>query len=400
MSPQRRPVQFNSSRRGMVYMSARQKPQTEKPATNTSISAVQVPDETPLSVLQSKSLPQPITGNNDAAPVTRVQPIKKQLPTAAELARLMQNKPINKVAVPVAARQQKQAITNEMLHSTTHSPKSTPIVLPRLEEAEKNENRVNSRQAPVVQQKAAPKPLFEALVNEQERKSKNHKSRRVQFAFIGAGITVFVIGIAVSIMGIQTNKKVESQVQGVSHTVQADSGSQAGNGDDPVPTESPLSRSSIAAYKVPAENPRKLIIPKIGVDTRITGLGLKASGELATPSNIFDVGWYNASAKPGQTGATLIDGHVHGPTKPGIFYNLKKLSKDDVIIVEKGDGKQLQYKVVDLKRYDATNTDMQAAMRPIDAGKSGLNLITCTGKIDKKTNTYTERLIVFATLVQ
>jgi hypothetical protein len=39
---------------------------------------------------------------------------------------------------------------------------------------------------------------------------------------------------------------------------------------------------------------------------------------------------------------------------------------------------------------------MSALLSPINAGKPGLNLITCTGDVIKGTNDFTERIVVFA----
>lgn len=91
----------------------------------------------------------------------------------------------------------------------------------------------------------------------------------------------------------------------------------------------------------------------------------------------------------------LIDGHVHGPIEPGVFADLKKLKPGDEVKIERGDGQIFTYQVVDSKTYPAESVDMGAALRSAQSGRPGLNLITCTGKLDRATNSYKERLVVF-----
>lgn len=144
--------------------------------------------------------------------------------------------------------------------------------------------------------------------------------------------------------------------------------------------------------------PRELAIPSIGVNTRIVQLGTLKSGALAMPNNIFDAGWYSASAKPGEQGAELIDGHVSGPTQHGVFYNIKMLKAGSKITVQRGDGQTFTYTVVTSKTYDANNVDLAAALTPITPGKPSLNLITRTGKLDASGTHFLQRVVVFASM--
>jgi len=64
--------------------------------------------------------------------------------------------------------------------------------------------------------------------------------------------------------------------------------------------------------------------------------------------------------------------------------------------VVRGDGTVLNYRVVKTQLYPADNVDMQAAITPVTAGKSGLNLITCAGQVKKGTSEFSKRVIVFA----
>jgi LPXTG-site transpeptidase (sortase) family protein len=152
----------------------------------------------------------------------------------------------------------------------------------------------------------------------------------------------------------------------------------------------------VSAYKVAPDLPKYISIPAIHVDSaRVIGLGLK-DNQIASPANIYDAGWYQNSAKPGQAGAMFIFGHVSSWQANGVFHDLKKLKPGDKIAVTKGDNTVFNYKVVSQKVYDADNVDMNEVLAPVNPAKPGLNLLTCAGKVIKGTSNFSERLVVFS----
>jgi LPXTG-site transpeptidase (sortase) family protein len=158
------------------------------------------------------------------------------------------------------------------------------------------------------------------------------------------------------------------------------------------------SPATVTSYTVPPDNPRYITIPSIGIgQTRVISLGTK-NNQISTPDNIYDTGWYNTSAKPGQDGAMFIFGHVSSWEANGIFYDLKKLKAGDQVIIQRGDGKSYTYIVNKSKVYPVDQVDMNKVLKPIDSNKPGLNLMTCTGQVIKGTNNFSERLVVFTSL--
>jgi len=217
-------------------------------------------------------------------------------------------------------------------------------------------------------------------------RAKNHRKPKGYIALTGLAVALFSIGIAISVWGLKTNRQVRAQVQSITKASERDA-----------VVETPPDPSAFGGYSVAPTQPRFIRIPKLSVKARVQRVGVDAKNKVRAPSNIYDTGWYENSAKPGDAGgATLIDGHVHGPTKPGVFYNLKELTKGDRIQMERGDGKLFSYTVVRTQTYAADKVDMAAALVPVIAGKVGLNLITCSGDLDTRTNYYEDRLIVFA----
>ncbi len=156
----------------------------------------------------------------------------------------------------------------------------------------------------------------------------------------------------------------------------------------------------VANYTVPPDSPKYLSIPAINITgTRIIRLGLTNSHQIAAPDNVYDTGWYDASAKPGQNGAMFIYGHVSSWTTDGVFYDLKKLAAGDKIKVTRGDNRVFTYQVVTTKIYPHDSVDMHRVLAPINAKTPGLNLMTCTGKVITGTSDFSERLVVFTSLV-
>ena len=151
------------------------------------------------------------------------------------------------------------------------------------------------------------------------------------------------------------------------------------------------------AYAVPPTHPRELSIPKLGIDANILSVGAPG-GAMGAPTSAWDVGWYDKSALPGSgKGALLIDGHVNDALgTPGIFANLTALAPGDEMDVERGDHRKVSYVVVKVESVPLQKVDMAAMLRSIQAGKEGLNLITCGGTYDYKKKTFDHRTLVFA----
>lgn len=159
----------------------------------------------------------------------------------------------------------------------------------------------------------------------------------------------------------------------------------------------------VREYTVAADRPRYLTVGKLGIyNSRILPMGLTSEGALDTPRNIFDVGWYEASGKPGQGGTAIIDGHNGGPHVRGVFKNLPNLVEGDVIQIERGDGVVYHYKVIDNVEVLLSDADaymVKAAQSPV-AGKESVTLISCTGEWSQQRGTYLSRQFTRAILIE
>lgn len=169
---------------------------------------------------------------------------------------------------------------------------------------------------------------------------------------------------------------------------------------EPAPAE-------VSEYHVAAGKPRYFSIPSVGINNaRIVEIGLKSTGELATPNNIYNVGWYNASAMPGTNGVAVIDGHGGAPGI-GVFGNLTLAKVGATITIELepttegGTGKVYTYRIVDTATKplgDEANQYMATAFESPEPGRGSLTLITCTGDYWLSSRTYSHRFFIRAVL--
>lgn len=163
--------------------------------------------------------------------------------------------------------------------------------------------------------------------------------------------------------------------------------------------EEEIKPSAVDAYRTAADLPRTMTIEKLNVHARVLPMGVNADSSMQAPLNIFDSGWYTGSAKPGEAGAMLIDGHASGPSRQGLFAYVDTLVSGDMITVERGDGEVLRYEVKHVETTQLEQVDMDKALQPYDDATEGLNLITCAGTWLQDEGTFTDRAIVYAVRV-
>lgn len=162
------------------------------------------------------------------------------------------------------------------------------------------------------------------------------------------------------------------------------------------PDETPLGEVC-SDHTVAATDPRYIEIPAIDVFGCIQQVGIDQNNAIAVPTNIYLAGWYVNSQAPGEQGVSVIDGHVFGRYNDAIFSKLSQLKAGDIIKIERGDGQQLTFAVVDKESY-VTEHVMDHLFEPLSGVEQQLNLITCDGVYDEKRITYDKRLVVRAEL--
>ena len=189
-----------------------------------------------------------------------------------------------------------------------------------------------------------------------------------------------------------TNRSVKSSLNGNSATAMSISGTNPATAE-----QTAVSQEQRAAYTVPADQPRYIYIPVLGVNARVMSVGVNSRGSIDTPSNLNDTAWYDGSAKPGQEGQVFIDGHTSfNRHLNAAFNNLSKLKANDQVVIEKGNGEKVSYRVVSTKTVETSKVDMGEALNPPAGAKKGLTLMTCTGTFNYRNQTADKRFIVYA----
>jgi hypothetical protein len=142
--------------------------------------------------------------------------------------------------------------------------------------------------------------------------------------------------------------------------------------------------------------PVRLVIPAIGVATRLVRLGLEADGAMAVPADYGRAGWFAGGPAPGQVGPAVLAGHVDSRTGPAVFYRLRELRPGQAVLVELADGTRLRFVVEQARSYPKASFPTADVFGPVPS--AGLRLITCGGDFDRARGSYRDNLVVFAGL--
>ncbi|MER2133364.1 MAG: class F sortase [Arthrobacter sp.] len=148
----------------------------------------------------------------------------------------------------------------------------------------------------------------------------------------------------------------------------------------------------------PAATPRIVSLPTIQTESELLQLGLEPDGTLEVPPADpgSPAGWYSGSPSPGETGPSVLLGHVNATDGgPGVFARLRTLSPGDQITVERKDGTAAVFTVIVGEQYekDSFPTDKVYGNTP----GPELRLITCDG-FDSATGLWQDNYVVYAVL--
>lgn len=169
----------------------------------------------------------------------------------------------------------------------------------------------------------------------------------------------------------------------------------------------PPASSSLPATAAPAPSrkapeprilPAEIRIPSIGVTSAVTQIGLNPDGTLAVPQPGPDydkAAWYEGSPTPGQTGPSVIEGHVDSAENgPSVFYDLGKLVPGETIDITLEDRSVVTFVVDEVLEFpkDAFPTERVYG----NTDRPELRLITCGGEFDSKRGHYVNNTVVFA----
>lgn len=137
------------------------------------------------------------------------------------------------------------------------------------------------------------------------------------------------------------------------------------------------------------------------MQSTVLQLGQAADGSLAVPRPGPDynrAGWYRYSPTPGALGPAVIVGHVDSAQGgPSVFFRLGELHPRDLVRVTRQDGTVAVFAVEQVKRYAKATFPTQLVYGNTD--HAALRLITCGGRLDRRSGHYLDNVVVTASLV-
>jgi hypothetical protein len=330
------------------------------------------PDTVPVTIQKPISI--------ESAPIapqaTVHQPAPKPLPTAADLAALSQPRlvPTKTVSAPQPPAPRAAIRVNDFTAPApaTPSPALDPIRIKQ----------------PI---QSIPQPAAPVLQPAPAAKKPRRKASKAKIL-----TKVAVIALVLGIGGASGFAKYGNPAAASDEVAEVQGATQE---KSTIAGESTVDEATIAAHKVAADEPRKLTIEKLNITSRIFQSAAASKNELAPLETIYDMGWATGGAKPGSPGTVVLDGYVHGATKAGLLYDLKKIAVGDIIKIERGDGTLYSYKVVKTQTHDLVNMTANKMVEAVVPNAPALNIITRSGDVSKVGTRYLEQFIVYATQI-
>jgi len=206
-----------------------------------------------------------------------------------------------------------------------------------------------------------------------------------------ASSIVFII--ALGLVALLTPLSRESDISPTSVSFET---SQSGT------SPSPEAHLAVAALEVPVAKaqvatpdlPSSLVIPAIGLNSKVIPMGINSVGELDVPDGkSSDVGWYEGGTVPGEMGSAVMDAHVYAA-----FSKLRYVKVGSDIYIETVSGEKLHFTVVESMLYPYDQVPPHFLFERSDGKR--LNLITCAGKYLSAKGTYDKRLVAYAVLAE
>ena len=157
-------------------------------------------------------------------------------------------------------------------------------------------------------------------------------------------------------------------------------------------------RDLVAGPTLPESMPVRVEIPRIGVASRVVGLGLDAAGRMEVPQVGEVAGWYTKGPTPGALGPAVIAGHIDWEKAPAVFFRLHTMRRGDRVEVARADGSTAVFTVTRVASFPKEQFPTAAVFGSTD--HAGLRLITCGGAFDASTRHYLRNVVVFARLVE
>lgn len=135
------------------------------------------------------------------------------------------------------------------------------------------------------------------------------------------------------------------------------------------------------------------------MDEQVFPIGLGQDGKLLAPrgERADLTAWFEGSPTPGETGPSVIEGHVTWGGEPSVFFELGALEPGDRIEVDREDGTTAVFEVYDAARYPKDEFPTVEVYGRTDGPE--LRLITCGGDLGADGH-HLDNTVISARLIQ
>lgn len=233
----------------------------------------------------------------------------------------------------------------------------------------------------------------------------SHGGRRRALAVLTLATAVAGTAVLVAFWIVQDNPPTATSAGGgdgasaVPPATPSSPTDRAGQQPEPGRKQAKTEGADNADTPLPASKPTSISIPAIDVGSEVISIGKNPDGTLAVPTgkNIDKAAWYQNSPTPGQTGPSVIEGHIDTEEGPSVFYRLAALESGNTIKVTRADDTQVEFTVTDVRAYPTKDQFPTRLVYGGDLSKPSLRLVTCTN-FDQNTQDYTGNTVVYAKL--
>lgn len=141
--------------------------------------------------------------------------------------------------------------------------------------------------------------------------------------------------------------------------------------------------------------PTALHVPRVSLEARVQGVGVRGDGTVEIPDDAGQAGWYRFGPAPGAPeGSAVLIGHVDDRTGDlGAFAKLYGVRKGDTITVAREDAPPVRYEVTAREVVDKDQLPDEVFRRH---GRPVLTLVTCAPPYDRENGGYQRNLLVYS----
>ncbi|MFI8210957.1 class F sortase [Streptomyces werraensis] len=141
--------------------------------------------------------------------------------------------------------------------------------------------------------------------------------------------------------------------------------------------------------------PARVLVPGVGLDARVEGVGVTPRGDMTVPDDPAVAGWYRYGPAPGSSeGSAVLVGHLDGETGDlGEFAALRDVRAGDTVEVRRAGAEPVAYRVTARATVPKDELPPSAFRR---SGPPVLTLITCAPPFEPERGGYTANLVVTA----